>query len=152
MFIISKKTFDMARKRGFELTLEEGVTLDGSLLLCFWEENNDCEWLFSYQHTGTQLVWHGNVYAPKHIVAELPKVLDTETELRDLIRMLGCMVSPSYRAAVTHRIKTACIEGDERFSEVDGSCFTVGRSWIERERRGMMGGAPRLDSTSYFYL
>ncbi|EGT5729728.1 hypothetical protein AGJ33_20040 [Cronobacter dublinensis subsp. dublinensis] len=151
MFTISKKTFDMAVKRGFELTIEEGATVDGSLLLCFWEQGEESEWLFSYQHTGNQLVWRGNVYAPKHIVSQLPKVLDSETELRDLIRMLGGMVSPKYHAAMKRRVQAA-LSSDHNYicAHMSGS-YATERTWIERERRGMMGGAPRLDSTSYFY-
>lgn len=103
MFTISKKTFEMAKKRGFELTLEEGLTSDGSLLLCFWEEDQDSEWLFSYQHTGHQLVWHGNVYAPKRVVAQLPKVIDDEYELREMICELAALTSKNYQQAVSNR-------------------------------------------------
>ncbi|WP_426577264.1 hypothetical protein ACP179_03270 [Xenorhabdus stockiae] len=91
MFTINKKTFDMAKKRVFELTLEEDLTSDGSLLLCFWEKDQDSEWLFSYEYNGHQLVWHDNVYASKHVVAQLSKTINNEYELRDLIRKLSTL-------------------------------------------------------------
>lgn len=108
MLVIGKKTFDMAKSRGLELTLEEGLTLDGSLLLCVWEADQDSEWLFSYQHTGHQLVWHGNVYAPQHIVAQIPKVIDDESELRDMLRLLEKQMYP-----VRGKRKRAAVALDE---------------------------------------
>lgn len=106
----------MAGNRGFELTLEEGISLSGDLLLCFWEAGEDNEWLFSYRFTGTQLVWHGNVYAPEHVISKLPKVLDSETELREMIRLLGCLVSPKYRAALAER-------GSAKLSDVTNGSY-----------------------------
>ncbi|WP_243211078.1 hypothetical protein JQ760_028435 (plasmid) [Klebsiella pneumoniae] len=143
MFTISKKTFDMAKKRGFELTLEEGLTSDGSLLLCFWEEGQDSEWLFSYQHTGHQLVWHGNVYAPKRIVTLLPKVIDDEYELRDMISVLGKLTSQKYRASIN-----ACLSKVSVNNNVWNSYKRP--NWIESERQQLMGNVSRFGSGNLF--
>lgn len=105
MLNISKQTKKLALRHGFELTLEEGLTADGSLLLCFWGINTNADWLFSYQHTGHQLVWNRKGSAPGHVVSELPKVLDSEAELRDMFRVLGQMVSLNYRDSVKSRLE-----------------------------------------------
>ncbi|HFG3804555.1 TPA: hypothetical protein ACGGPN_000180 [Escherichia coli] len=139
MFTIGKKTFDMAKKRGFELTLEEGLASDGSLLLCFWEEEQDSEWLFSYQHTGHQLVWHGNVYAPERIVDHLPKVIDDEYELRDMISVLGKLTSQKHRASInTCHKKVSAWNSYKR------------PNWIESERQQLMGNVSRFGAGNLF--
>ncbi|EIZ1086015.1 hypothetical protein MPI44_004563 [Klebsiella oxytoca] len=143
MFTISKKTFDMANKRGFELTLEEGLTSDGSLLLCFWEEGQDSEWLFSYQHTGHQLVWHGNVYASKRIVTLLPKVIDDEYELRDMISLLGKLASQKYRASIN-----TC-HGKVSVNKNVWNSYKR-PNWIESERQQLMGNVSRFGSGNLF--
>lgn len=43
---ISKTTFNMAKKRGIELTVED---LSDYTALCIWEAGNDCEWMCSYR-------------------------------------------------------------------------------------------------------
>lgn len=98
MLSIGKTTYKMAKARGFDLTLEEGIREDGHLELCVWEAGNDCEWLFSYHHTGHQLIWSGNVYAPAHVIAALDKVLDSEEELRHMLCLLEVLMKSSSAA------------------------------------------------------
>ncbi|ELK0756226.1 MULTISPECIES: hypothetical protein [Enterobacteriaceae] len=47
MFTVGKTTFDMAHRRGLALTVESDCTDDGSALLCFWERDEESEWIFS---------------------------------------------------------------------------------------------------------
>lgn len=55
MFIISKNTFDTAEKGSFELTLEEGLTPNGSLLVCFWEKDQEDEGCLAISISATSL-------------------------------------------------------------------------------------------------
>ncbi|WP_435322367.1 hypothetical protein [Klebsiella sp. HN106] len=89
MFTVGKTTFDMAHRRGLELTVENGCTDDGSTLLCFWERGEESEWIFSYRFDDSGLVWHGNVYAKSILVKSMPEIIHDETELRTVVRLLG---------------------------------------------------------------
>ncbi len=92
MFTISKTTHKMAKSRGIDLTISEGIGRDEEDLLCFWELEEESEWLFSYLVSGHQLEWHGNIYASDSIVAALPPVIADDAALRAVIRQLAVMM------------------------------------------------------------
>ncbi|ENM1161461.1 hypothetical protein AB6R55_003467 [Enterobacter kobei] len=89
MFTVGKTTFDMAHRRGLALTVESDCTDDGSALLCFWERDEESEWIFSYRFDDRGLIWNGNVYAKSFLVKTMPKIISDEAELRNVVRMLG---------------------------------------------------------------
>lgn len=80
---ISKTTFNYAERRGLELTVNH---YEDCVLLCVWEKENDCEWMFSYRIEFDKLVWNGNIYLPESIKEELPATIFDEKQLR---RVLG---------------------------------------------------------------
>ncbi|WP_447882289.1 hypothetical protein [Serratia fonticola] len=85
---ISRTTFNMARKRGLELTVETGVQ-DDATLLCFHEQSNECEWMFSYRLGFDGLTWNGNVYLPQDVKEELPAFIADEQALRKVIKFVA---------------------------------------------------------------
>lgn len=90
MMNISKTTFNFAKKRGIELELIEA---DDRLVLAFYEDKNDCEWMFSYSicedQNGCLLTWRGNIYLPEEIKEELPGTIMTERQLKEVINFVG---------------------------------------------------------------
>jgi hypothetical protein len=89
MFNISKTTFNMAMRRGVELAVARHILEDGGTLVCFYEADNDCEWMFSYRAGEAELTWHGNIYLPESIKEELPATIFNEKQLRDVIAYIG---------------------------------------------------------------
>lgn len=83
---ISKTTFNMALKRGLQLTT---VDVSDSLLLCIWETDNDCEWLCSYHINSDSLSYNGNICLPENIKQELPATIFTEKQLREVIKFVS---------------------------------------------------------------
>lgn len=83
---ISKTTFNMAKTRGLELTVEK---LEDNYVLCFWQAGNDCEWMFSYNIHSDKLVWRGNIYLPQEIKEELPATIFDEKQLRNVIKFVA---------------------------------------------------------------
>lgn len=87
---ISKTTFNMAKRRGLEMTVEKLEGESGCYTaICFWESNNDCEWLCSYRLNAQNLTWNGNVYLPNQIKEELPATIESETVLRSVIQFIA---------------------------------------------------------------
>jgi len=89
MFTISKTAHKMAKRRGIELTISEGIGRNDETLLCFWEAEEESEWIFSYMFSGDQLEWHGNIYASDSFVAALPPVIADDSALRAVICKLS---------------------------------------------------------------
>lgn len=87
MFDITKTTFNMALRRGLELTVETNASSDATLL-CIWEAKNDCEWLCSYRF-GDVLTWDSNIYLPQEIKQELPGTIDSEKRLREVVSYIA---------------------------------------------------------------
>lgn len=87
---ISKTTFNYAKKRGLDLTIND---FDDYTALCFWEADNDCEWMFSYRIEYGMLVWQGNIYLPQHIKEELPATITSEKQLRQMIDFVAKEIS-----------------------------------------------------------
>lgn len=83
---ISKTTFNFAKKRGLDLTVED---FGEGLQLCIWEADNDCEWLCSYRIGYNLLTWHGNVYLPAEIKEELPATINNEKHLREVLKFIA---------------------------------------------------------------
>lgn len=86
---ISKTTFNLAANRGLELTVED---MGDVKALCFWDAENDCEWMFSYVY-GDVLTWKGNVYLPREIAEELPATIFTEKQLREVIKFVAAQLA-----------------------------------------------------------
>jgi len=88
--IISKTTFNMAKNRNLELTVEcLGQDNDRHKAVCIWEADNDCEWLCSYRLNDEYLSWGGNVCLPVQIKEELPATIKNERELRAVISFIA---------------------------------------------------------------
>lgn len=79
---ISKTTINFARKRGLDITVED---IGDKVLLCVWEIENDCEWLFSYRIDGEFLHFNRNVYLAQSAKEELPATVFDEKQLRKVI-------------------------------------------------------------------
>lgn len=83
---ISKTVFNMALKRGLQLTVSDQPD---SLLLCIWEADNDCEWLCSYRINSDSLSYNGNIYLPENIKQELPGTIFSEKQLKEVIKYIA---------------------------------------------------------------
>ncbi|QCJ72365.1 hypothetical protein MNY66_16380 (plasmid) [Moellerella wisconsensis] len=83
---ITKTSHNFAKRRGLALTTER---IDGADLLCIWEENNDSEWLCSYDVHTTRLTYRGNVYLSLECVNALPKIIIDENQLRAVITLIA---------------------------------------------------------------
>lgn len=87
---ISKTTLNYAKRRGIELTIEEGLTSDGSILLCFWEEGENSEWMFSYiMNCDGSFTFRGNIYLSQAVKEELPAFIKNESHLRQIIAFIA---------------------------------------------------------------
>ncbi|QBQ80422.1 hypothetical protein HOV53_gp146 [Escherichia phage vB_EcoM_Schickermooser] len=86
---ITKSLTNYAARRGLCLTVEN---LGKEDFLCFWELENDCEWMFSYSicedQNGCLLTWRGNIYLPEEIKEELPGTIMTERQLKEMINFV----------------------------------------------------------------
>lgn len=87
---ITKALSNYAARRGLCLTVEN---LGKEDFLCFWELENDNEWIFSYSickdQNGCLLTWRGNIYLPEEIKEELPGTIMTEKQLKEVINFVG---------------------------------------------------------------
>ena len=83
---ISKTTFNFAKKRGLDLTVED---LGDRMALCIWEADNDCEWMCSYRIENDKLTWDGNVYLRQEVKEELPATIFDERQLREVLAFIG---------------------------------------------------------------
>ena len=83
---ISKTTFNLAKKRGLELTVED---FGDRMVLCIWEADNDCEWMCSYRINHDSLTWDGNVYLRQDVKEELPATIFDERQLRNVIKFIA---------------------------------------------------------------
>lgn len=84
---ISKTTFNFAKRRGLDVTIEE---ISDAMLLCVWDINNDCEWMFSYRvNNDSSFTWNGNVYLPQELKEELPATLKDEKYVREMLDFVG---------------------------------------------------------------
>ncbi len=81
-----KTSYNFAKRRGLTLTTER---IDGAYLLCIWEENNDSEWLCSYDVLADRLTYRGNVYLPLECVSALPKIITDENQLCAVITLIA---------------------------------------------------------------
>lgn len=80
---ISKSIVNFAERRNIFLnTFKEGT----KSTLCFYESDNDNEWMFSYtcNEDGT-LTWNGNIYLSQSIKEELPATIFNEKQLKAVI-------------------------------------------------------------------
>lgn len=86
---LSKTTKTFAAKRGLDVTLED-LNDDGKIILCVWEADNDCEWMFSYLvNPNGSYTWNGNVYLDRSVKEELPATIRDEKHLREVLAFIG---------------------------------------------------------------
>lgn len=83
---ISQTTLNFAKRRGIDLTVED---VDGWPILCFWDDQNDNEWMFSYRMSDDALHWGGNVWLADDVKEELPATITSDKHLRQVIEFLG---------------------------------------------------------------
>lgn len=84
---ISKTTLNFAMRRGIQITFEE--IEDDQPIICFWEADNDCEWMFSYRENAHDLSWNGNIYLSDEVKEELPATISSDKHLRQVIEFLA---------------------------------------------------------------
>lgn len=84
---ITKSLVNYANRRNLDLTVE---TIDGIEMVCFWEKEEESEWLFSYSSNDNgSLSWHGNVYLKSEIKEELPGTIFDEKQLKAVINFIS---------------------------------------------------------------
>lgn len=83
---ISKTTFNFAKKRGLDITVED---LGDCIALCIWEADKDCEWMCSYRIESDKLAWNANVYLPQEVKEELPATIKDEKHLREVLAFIA---------------------------------------------------------------
>ena len=87
---LTKTTTNFAKRHGFDLEIN---SFEDYTLLCVYEIENDCEWMFSYSicedQNGCLLTWRGNIYLPEEIKEELPGTIMTERQLKEVINFVG---------------------------------------------------------------
>ena len=83
---ISRTTFNMAKKRGLELTVDD---FGNYVALCILETGNDCEWMCSYRIEHDKLTWNGNIYLRDEVKEELPATIFDERQLRNVIKFIA---------------------------------------------------------------
>lgn len=85
---LTKTTKTFAAKRGLDVTLED--LGDEKILLCVWEADNDCEWMFSYlANPNGSYTFNGNIYLSAAIKEELPATVRDEKHLREVLAFIG---------------------------------------------------------------
>lgn len=84
---ITKSLVNFANRRNLDITVEN---FDDKDLVCFWEKDEDSEWLFSYRISEDgSLSWGGNVYLKQEIKEELPGTIFSEKQLKDVINFVS---------------------------------------------------------------
>lgn len=85
---ITKSLVNYANRRNLDLTTHSDSE-DGDLL-CFWELEEESEWLFSYRvNDNGSLSWNGNIYLDKEIKEELPATIFDEKQLKAVINFIS---------------------------------------------------------------
>ncbi|MNF74857.1 hypothetical protein D3C85_1093180 [compost metagenome] len=79
---ISKTTLNYASKRNIEVVIEEGIAF-------FYESDNDCEPMFTYNVESDGLHYKGNIYLKQEVKEELPAWIKDEKHLRQVIDFLA---------------------------------------------------------------
>ena len=79
---INKSILNYADKRGITLEVDKE-----SESVLFWEKDQDCEWMFSYNICSMDwsLSFRGNIYLPDSIKEELPGWINTPAKLKEVI-------------------------------------------------------------------
>lgn len=86
---ISKTTINFAKRHNLDVTIED-INDDGKEILCVWEADNDCEWMFSYLiNPNGSFTWNGNVYLAQEIKEELPATIKDEKHLRQVLKFIS---------------------------------------------------------------
>lgn len=85
---ISKSIINYANRRNLDLSIHTDSVYGD--LLCFWELDQESEWLFSYRmNEDGSLSWNGNIYLDKEIKEELPGTIFDEKQLKTVINFVS---------------------------------------------------------------
>ncbi|AZF88757.1 hypothetical protein sortsyn_35 [Escherichia phage sortsyn] len=92
MTAVNATTKKYAVKRGLDVTMED-INDDGKILLCVWEADNDCEWMFSYLvNPNGSYTWNGNIYLDSSVKEELPATIRDEKHLREVLAFIAANI------------------------------------------------------------
>ncbi|WWT36828.1 hypothetical protein [Escherichia phage UPWr_E1] len=84
---LTKTTTSFAKRHGFDLEIN---SFEDYTLLCVYEIENDCEWMFSYRvNEDGSFTWNGNIYLAQEVKEELPATIKDEKHLRQVLKFIS---------------------------------------------------------------
>ncbi|AAQ15423.1 hypothetical protein AAHF58_000150 [Escherichia coli] len=84
---LTKTTTNFAKRHGFDLEI---TSFNDYTLLCVYEIENDCEWMFSYRvNEDGSFTWNGNIYLAQEVKEELPATIKDEKHLRQVLKFIS---------------------------------------------------------------
>ena len=84
---LTKTTTNFAKHHGFDLEIN---SFEDYTLLCVYEIENDCEWMFSYRvNEDGSFTWNGNIYLAQEVKEELPATIKDEKHLRQVLKFIS---------------------------------------------------------------
>lgn len=84
---LTKTTTNFAKGHGFDLEINR---FNDYTLLCVYEIENDCEWMFSYRvNEDGSFTWNGNIYLAQEVKEELPATIKDEKHLRQVLKFIS---------------------------------------------------------------
>lgn len=87
---ITKSILNYARRRNLDIVVYDDILEDDVLMVCFYELDNDCEWMFSYRvNENGSLSFNGNIYLQESIKEELPAYISDAKKLKEMINFVS---------------------------------------------------------------
>lgn len=84
---LTKTTTNFAKRHGLDLEIN---SFNDYTLLCVYEIENDCEWMFSYRvNEDGSFTWNGNIYLAQEVKEELPTTIKDEKHLRQVLKFIS---------------------------------------------------------------
>ena len=84
---LTKTTTNFAKRHGFDLEIN---SFEDYTLMCVYEIENDCEWMFSYRvNEDGSFTWNGNIYLAQEVKEELPATIKDEKHLRQVLKFIS---------------------------------------------------------------
>lgn len=84
---LTKTTTNFAKRHSFDLEIN---SFNDYTLLCVYEIENDCEWMFSYRvNEDGSFTWNGNIYLAQEVKEELPATIKDEKHLRQVLKFIS---------------------------------------------------------------
>lgn len=84
---LTKTTTNFAKRHCFDLEIN---SFEEYTLLCVYEIENDCEWMFSYRvNEDGSFTWNGNIYLAQEVKEELPATIKDEKHLRQVLKFIS---------------------------------------------------------------